>query len=661
VSTETHEVKTKLVVEDAGGSSVIQGLKKAFEQTSQAQQATQAGMGFFKSTLSMAVGSYLPQAIHKVEEFGASFIDAARNNGKYVGAMTGLIATMQNVPWDAAKSQSKELNEHLNQLALDQGRNADDLKGAFQVLTEIGGAGVENLEKSKGSIAQIAIMSRVLGGSAEGMAREYQMMGEGILRTRGHMFQLLQTTGIFGDKTKGAAAEWAKLTDEQRSDRLEKGMEHISEKLGQAPLGMGALIQQMHTMEDIAKEQLGTPLLQAIVPQLRKLVEWMKAGSGSIEEFAKHMAVDVSKYAEEAARVIREGWAYIRENSAEIKEDIVAAWGFAKSVIQFAIEHKEALAIAYGAKTVMGSQIAQSAFGAGKAIYSAGAAGGVTTMGQAGGAALGAGAMGGVVALGAFALAIGSVTLAATQGAKLMKEMDDGEKSDTRARYEYFTNMAKKENAGYEAMDQNAMDHFETTKHRFLIDSKLIGMSRVEAEKYADAAMDQHRANRNMVAGAEEAARQIEENARLMNGGHDTNEATTIAPLAQGFQTAVDVADAGAQTYIANLLAKSKTLQDAFVSSAELTSVGYEALANATKDSASEFSSLLKDMAGVAAKREKSAAGTPKVQFNGGQSFKIQQDFRDQDPDRIAVVFQRDILAAAERRYQSASASPFGT
>lgn len=655
------EIKTKLTVDDAGSTGVLAGLKKSFEQTSQAQQATSAGMGFFKSTLAMAAGTYLPQAIGKIHEFGESFLDAARDEMSGRKAMAGMIATMQNVPWANASDQAANLAGQMDEIALNASRMPNDVKEAFQVMLEVGGATAENIEASKTHLTELTQVSRVLGMSTTSLAREYQFMGEGILRTRGTVFQLLQTTGIFGDKTKGAAAEWAKLTDAQRTERLNTGMSKLAEKMSAAPKGMGDLMNEFHAMAEMAKESLGMPLLNALTPQLKKLVGWMKEGQGSIEEFAKSMVVDVSKYAEEAARVIREGWAYIRENSREIKDDIVAAWGFAKSVIQFAIEHKEALAVAYGAKTVMGSQVAQSAFGAGKALYSAGAAGGVTSLGTAGGAAMGAGALGGVAALGAFALAIGSVALAATQGAELMKQLDDDEKADTRARHQYFTDMAKKENAGYEAMNQNAMDHFEMVKSRFIADSKLIGMSREEAEKYAQAAMDQHRANRNMVAGAEEAARQIEDNARMMRGGKDVNEAANIAPLASGFQTAVDVADTGAQMYIANLLSKSKVLQDAFVNSANLTSLGYEALAAATKDSAGEFSSLLTDMAAVAAKREKTAAGTPKVQFNGGQTFKIQQDFRDQDPDRIAVVFQRDILAAAERRYQSASASPFGT
>jgi hypothetical protein len=654
------EVKTKLTVETANGDSALKRLQESFEATSSAQTAAQTGMGFFKQSLAMAAGTYIPQAIHQLREFGSSFLEAAGAEAQGQRAMAGMIATMQNVPWVNAAAQSAQLSDQMDAIALKASRMPDDVKDAFQVMLEVGGATSDNIGAATKHVEELSQVSRVLGMSTSALAREFQFMGEGVLRTRGNVFQLLQTTGIFGDKTKGAAAEWAKLTEAQRTERLNKGMELLSSRMAAAPKGMGDLLTEFKAMEEMAKEAIGLPLLNALTPQMHRLVEWMKAGRGSIEEFAKSMVVDVSKYAEEAARVIREGWAYIRENSREIKEDIVAAWGYAKAVIQFAVEHREALAIAYGAKTIAGSGAVQGAVGVGKAVFAAGAAGGITTAGSAGGAALGMGAAGGAAALGAFALAIGSVALAAHQGVKLMSELDAAEGADERARAEFFRSMSDKTKAGYAMMDQATYEHFERTKKQFVTDSNRIGMSRAEASDLADAYIKQYEANRQMVRGAEDAAAAIEANSKMLSGGQDVDQAAQVTRIATGFTNAMNVADTGAQTYIANLLAKSTTLQDAFVTSAELTSAGYEALADATKDSATNFSSLLRDMAGVAAKREKLAANSPRVQFNGGQKFEIKQDFRDQDPDRVVTIFQRDILRSAESRYQSASASPFG-
>ena len=48
------------------------------------------------------------------------------------------------------------------------------------------------------------------------------------------------------------------------------------------------------------------------------------------------------------------------------------------------------------------------------------------------------------------------------------------------------------------------------------------------------------------------------------------------------------------------------------------------------------------------------------VQDFRGSTFNLKQDFRDQDPDRVAVAFQDDIGNAAVSRLQSRFASPFG-
>lgn len=705
------EVKTKLTVDAGEATSVLQRMRESFNHVSQARDTTQSGltqikgsfsavgaavslplqllrnfkgslgevaaanhgaaqsMTVFKTTLATAFGSGLMSAVHSIEGYTHSLIDAAREESGWQKSMAGLISMTQDVPWAHAKQQAAGLADELDDIAMSTSRLPGDIKDAFTVMSEVGSASAENLDAAKKRVGELAQVARVTGIPVANLAKEFQFMEEGVMAKggKGRLFQLLQTTGIFGDKIKGISTHWMALTDEKRTDLLNKGLSTIADRMAQAPKGMGDVLNEFHAMEEMAKESIGLPLLNAITPQLRKLVNWLRDSRGSLEEFVKEMVVDVSKFAEDAARTVREAWAYVRENSKEIKEDIEAAWGFAMQVIKFAVEHKEALAIAYGVKTVAGSQIAGQALGMGKAIYNAGAAGGVAT--SASGAVMGAGAVGGAVALGAFALAIAGVTAAAVQGADLMKMLDDDEKADTRARYEYFQNLSKKESAGYEAMDQNAMDHFELTKHRFMNDSKLIGMSKEEAARMADAALAQHNSNRAMVAEAEAASKAIERAARETSTGFgdqstgimDAKEQDAlIGKVAGQFQSANAVLDTGAQQYIANLMIKSKALQNAFLESADMTSTAFTALADLTKDSAGEFSTALRGLAETAAKREKLAAKTPHVQFNGGQKFDIKQDFRDQDPDRVAVVFQRDILSAAESRYQASNASPFG-
>lgn len=652
---EKVQVKTELTVDAGSAASTLGGLRKQFDLTNDARRATQEGMGFFKQSLSVMAGTYIPQLIHKARELGESFLNNAAEEKAQQRAMSGLISSMQGIPWDEAAEQSSELADHLDQIALRTSQVPDDIKSAFQLMEELGGATEENIQKSLGEVEKFAQISRVLGMSTSAIAQEYEFMGEGILRTRGKMFQLLQTTGIFGDKTKQAAGMWAKLSSEKREELLAFGLDKLATKMEKAPEGFGSLTNQMKAMREMAEESLGMPLLEALTPHLKSLVMWMKNGRGEIDAFAQKMASDVHKYADEAGRVLREGWDYVRSNWDNIKNGVITAWSYAEKVIRFAVEHKEAIAMAYGAKMVLGSAPAQAAIGAGKAVYNLGA-GAMTAGGTA------AGVAGGVVALGAFSAAIVGVGLAAWQASKLMQDIDDNEKADVRARYEYFRDMADKSKNEFAAWDEVATQHFEYTRKKFMDESNLLGMSRGEAEQMANVMRDQHEANRKMVEFAEDAAKRYQALYASQQGMVDVSEQNSmISVISRQFQAAQEANNQGAMQYIANLLTRSQELRQAFLQSADMTSEGYKWLADLTQQSAGEFSDSLKRLAEEAAKKEKKTASAPIVNFNGGQTFKIQQDFRDQDPDKVFYVMQRDVLAAATRRLQSSYATPFGT
>ena len=46
---------------------------------------------------------------------------------------------------------------------------------------------------------------------------------------------------------------------------------------------------------------------------------------------------------------------------------------------------------------------------------------------------------------------------------------------------------------------------------------------------------------------------------------------------------------------------------------------------------------------------------------SGNVTVNMKQDFRNQDPDRVAVAFERSIERMAEHRKTASTSSPFGT
>jgi hypothetical protein len=78
-----------------------------------------------------------------------------------------------------------------------------------------------------------------------------------------------------------------------------------------------------------------------------------------------------------------------------------------------------------------------------------------------------------------------------------------------------------------------------------------------------------------------------------------------------------------------------------------------------TAAAAVERNQQLADRARIEEMMGAGTRGAPVVDARGS-TFNIKQDFRDQDPDRIAVIFSEDLNRHAEARIRSRSSTPFG-
>jgi hypothetical protein len=137
-------------------------------------------------------------------------------------------------------------------------------------------------------------------------------------------------------------------------------------------------------------------------------------------------------------------------------------------------------------------------------------------------------------------------------------------------------------------------------------------------------------------------------------------EANAIKSVTQGLREAVQTGDAEVSGAILQALLNNDRLKDAFLKSADTLTIGADGLRQAMK--------ALEDMdleGGYLHKKFGESLGklnTPtgvNVNINGA-TFKIQQDFRDQDPDRIAIAFEERIARSAISRVRASTSSPFG-
>ncbi len=652
----TKEVKARLTLED-GASATVKKLAGGFTELVSGEKLAQGGMDVLKQSLATMAGVYLPQLTRQALEFGQSFVTAAAKGYDDDAAVAALVSTVQGISYDDAIAGARAYGDELDAVAIKSGVNSQQIGEGFQRLLEINSASAAGVARSRDEVAQLATIADKLHVPFETVSVEVGMMGEGMLRAKGRMAQLLQATGVFGNgPLKKVAQGWMQLTDEKRGEILAAGLERASSKMGDMPKTFNSLLGSLANIAQISKEHLGEPLVDALQPELEKLVNFLDNNRAAVERFAQSMAKDVQHWAQEGAAEVKEGWEFLQTHSKEISDAIAEGAHDLKAVVMFILEHKEALALAFGAKTLGPSVLsaAKPIIGGLGSVYSAGAAG----IGADGlGAAKLSGAAGGVAALGAFALAIGAATLAVDQFQKATSE--NAFTSDDRLNYEAIQKRLQEmlNNPDQGVWDQAAIQNFDHMRKSLVDLAGSVGESSAVAGQLADAAYAAHQGVRAMLQPLDDVAHSLEQ---MDQNGADAMESSKagVDVLANVFSQAMAAGDAGTQAYVANLLAKSQALQTAFLVSSDMTAGGFDALAELVKGQAEGFADKLKQKADFAPGGAK--PDVPKVQFNGGQTFKVQQDFRDEDPDRIALVFQKGILDSAEKRLQASTSTPFG-
>lgn len=132
----------------------------------------------------------------------------------------------------------------------------------------------------------------------------------------------------------------------------------------------------------------------------------------------------------------------------------------------------------------------------------------------------------------------------------------------------------------------------------------------------------------------------------------------------EGFNTyleqAIKVNSDAAQKYAFSMISQSEDARRALLQGSIHIAGGMDALMDIIKQKSPELARQLADAMNPIKAQGGIKPQGPVVNFNGGQTFHIKQDFRNEDPDRIAFVFRRDVVRSAEARRQSRLGTPFG-
>lgn len=709
------EIVTKLTL-DTVADKMLERIKDGLTGVQEGEEkAKDAGDSWLDSaiTKSHELGFELREMVDRVAEFAMSFVDVAADGNAADTAVAGLIKTAQGQSWDNAFDSASAMGDSMDVIAEKAGVAGDSVGDAFQTMLEISGATEKGMSRAQDQVEQLARVAGVLGKDTGGIAREFAMMGEGVLRTKGQLFQLLKTTGIFGDDIKKAAEEWGKLTDEQRANRLDAGLTSLTDKLADAKPSFNQLRQSLVDMYETGKEKLGEPLMNALIPVLESVKHKLEAAMPAIEEFAQKIGPEVAEWVDKAFETVQDAATYIADNwdaitsaAGDIFDGIKEAFGLMWNAIKFLVDHKEVVMALLALNAVKNvGQGAVAGFTGGKA-------------GEGMGAELGA-QMGGLVksfndlrtnGVSPVTAAFAGIAIVAATGVEIWSQFNDAAKdfADTQKKgrearekeaasgdidslkmilHTQKTQLAVAQermgqgghggssSASSEDLIANAGDYAETKRlaekyaqdireTQALIDAAITEAAE-KSQQTAEMAATQKRIDEakftndylNMISAEMEVSKTHSAAAQA----YVDNMAVNVAgQIIAGYNAAILAHDQATATYYANILAGDTELQKAFQESGAKIEGGLGGLALSITSGTTSFVQSLIDIGGSFADKKPEP---PKVSLSGGGpvTINIKQDYRDQDPDRVAVVFQRDLEKAAYRRLSSMNTTPFGT
>lgn len=655
MTTETTEVATKLTLDDHAHEA-LHKIKEGFEQLH--EKVTEVGhemMGMAKQAAAVAIGFQLGGAIESVKELGEEIFDSATHLEEQKKSLAGAISMVEKgeMSFGELAGAADEMNEKFEALAIQTGNTKESMLDAFEMIASRSTRSAAEVEEMTG---KMAVAAKNLPGGLAAMSAAWRDMETGMMRPKNAIVQLMRQTGVVeGGAKKVAKALNAMLQGDQKEkvfDLAERAIDRMAAKMKDAPLTFDQLMVSLKGTREAFYETMGAPMVAALVPELEHLKAYLQEHREEIEQLAHTMGEKVGQWVKLAAEDIKEGFEYLQDHAQDIEDALKSGAGAMKDAIAFLAEHRD---------LIMGLAAAQFI---GKPMI--GAVGAIAS------AAPGAGAMlGSAIGKGAFGMAAPGA-LGATAGAGALAAADV---IAWQAANEQMGKLEQETGLSFGRLVENWVGGFEQI---FKASDRMSNITAI-ARRIADSATQVDTADESMkhfidslersgeeavAAGdmteaayrkvMEQANAQAETHARLANAMGSFEGAANNVFGAQGMAVGMGMSKITSAFHEATT-ANAKEADAA----ARRILTANNTLRVALAGAAGTVEEALKKLHGLA----DSATGgaevkLPPINF-GPSTFHIHQDFRQQDPDRVATMFERDITRRATNRIASRFSVPF--
>lgn len=651
---ETTEVATKLTLDDQAHEA-LHKLKEGFENLDEkVRDVGKDMMSMAKQAAAVTIGFQLSGAIDSVKEFGEELFHSAANLENQKKELAGAISMVEKGEdsFTELAEDADKLNDRFEALAIGTGNTKDAMLDAFEMIAARSTRGADAVEDMVG---KMAVAAKNLPGGLETMSAAWRDMESGIVRPKNAIIQLMRQTGVVEGGAKKIAKAINGMLQGGKQDEVfklaETAIDRMAAKMKDAPLSFDQLLVSLRGTRESLYETMGAPMVGALVPELEHLKAYLGEHREEMEALAHTMGEKVGQWVKLAAEDIKEGFEYLQDHAQEIEDALKTGADALKSAVMFLAAHRD-LILGIAAAQFVGKPMLGAAASMAGAAPGVGAFAGATmakgAFGVTGGAA-------GVLAAGAAVAAVASWTMASDQMGKLEQETGLS-----------FGRLIENWSGGFEQIfaASDRMANVQAVIRRIADSSTQVDATNESMQHYIESLQRSAQAAVDAGDMTEAAYREVMQQANAQAETH-----ARLADAMGGFEGAANNVF-GAQGVAVGLgMSKiTSAFHDAAATNAkEADSAARRILAAndtlrvALAGATGTVEQALKKLHGLA---DGASGGGPDVKLPpinfGPSTFHIHQDFRNQDADRVATMFARDITRRATNRIASRFAAPFG-
>jgi hypothetical protein len=605
------ELRVRLVIDDQS-AEVTEKLKQNLGGAHEKAHATGLSASMIAKGMAMgsiaadalketvgAVGEGLHSAYELMARFVETSIEAAAGEDEQVRSMSGLVFLLDKGQHSMAAitQYAGEMHDELEEAGRKVGQTDTMMTDMFNTIVSRGHMATE---KAKELTEQMAEVGRITQGGMRGLGEGFAMMEMGMIRARNPLVQLIAATGMLKGNAHDVAKAMMKMTPEKQMELAEAAIRKQADAMrsgGGMALTLGEMKTSLSGYREMFFESVGHPILGVLMPALGRVQHWLGENREAIVEYATS----------------------IGHSTASLVQMMESAFGGMARGLWYN----------WGEITTMLDRVLgdwRDAFN-----YSEGKTKGIHTMFRD---------------MTTWLVEASETFLRYSKAAaEVWMNVKDFFKGDVVGTSQATTLEQSMRERSQQVGDPAAMARFDETAAKWRDMAAEVGKSDEYIERTTAALREQLEVGQRMGESVKEdiAVGRFDEVSAMINEAVNNNQVSS-------------------QAYYVSLIAASDTAMHALQTGAIHVNEGMDALIKSVGDKSPEVAEAFKQaMVRLQGGAIKDIAGKGALNFNMyGTHIHIQQDFKNEDPDRIVLIMRRDIMQSATARVQARTQSPFG-